>query len=302
MNRAHISAVRQKRRLLAAWPPRASGSEDESAAELPAVGSEQSPRHSAQQPGAREQERRRLHRSLFEAEQVQRKLCAPREVRRGKFEIASEIFPVRYISGDFYDVLDLGAFTGLVVGDIAGKDLAAGLWFTHLMGLIRIHASPGSEPAVAVAAINRDLFRVQPIPHTASLFLGWLDRQRGDLVYCSAGHPPAFLLRRNDAEKPLREGGPLLGALPQATFESGRVVLEAGDALIVYSDGIVECRSCGGEEFGVERLLAAAGSAKNSSASAMLFTVLGAVQDFAGNCPREDDFALMVVRHLQEQH
>ncbi len=252
---------------------------------------------------ALQRERDELHQALFQAAQVQRKLCAPRQLRRGRFEIASEIFPVRYISGDFYDVQELGEAIGLAVGDIAGKGLAAGLWFAHLMGLIRIHAGASTVPAATVAAINRDLYQLPSGPPMASLFLGRLDSRQGELIYCNAGQPPALLLRRDGSVESLREGGPLLGAVPQASFRSGRVVVEPGDALIVYTDGIVECRPASrdsGEEFGVRRLLAAARSAGRSSASSTLFSVLGAVQDFAGSHPRDDDFTLMVVRRLDE--
>ncbi len=254
-------------------------------------------------------ERDELRQALFQAAQVQRKLCAPRELRRGRFEMAGEIFPVRYISGDFYDVQELGEAIGLAVGDIAGKGLAAGLWFAHLVGLIRIHACPDfigagllPDPAAAVGAINHDLHRLPCGPPMTSLFLGRLDLRRGELLYCNAGQPPALLLRRDGAVESLREGGPLLGAVPEASFRSGRVVIEPGDTLIGYSDGIVECRNRRGEGFGVRRLLAAARSAGRSSASSILFTVLAAVQDFAGSHPagRDDDFTLMVVRRLDE--
>ena len=241
------------------------------------------------------------HRALFRAEEVQRKLCAPRRLRRGRFEIASEIFPVRYISGDFFDVLDLATGTGLVVGDIAGKGVAAGLWFAHFISMIRVHAVSHPGPAAAIAALNHDLFQAQSIPQTGTLFFGHLDTKRGELAYCGAGHPPALLVRRDGRVEALAEGGPLLGAVPGANFSTGRVVMEPGDNLIGYSDGILDCRNVEGEDFGSQRLLAAARCARHaSSADAMLFSMLGDVQDFAGDCPREDDFTLMTVRHLED--
>lgn len=288
----------QERRLLTAWPshPRKVVATPREEPHAAGAGSVQRNRPFEEQLAGLHREHSELHHALFEAAQAQRKLCAPRELHRGQFEIASEIFPVREISGDFYDVLDLGVATGLAVGDIAGKGLVAGLWFTHLIGLIRIHAGSRSDPAAAVTAINHDLCQVQPEPPTVTLFLGRLDPRRDKLVYCNAGHPPAFLLRRDGTVESLREGGPLLGALPHAFFGSGRVVMEPGDTLVGYSDGIVECRNSRDEEFGAERLLAAARNASGSSASTMLFSILGAVQDFAGSRPRDDDFTLIVVR------
>ncbi len=305
MNRArgaYHTIDRQERGLFPAWqtsPGRgvAAPKEDPKTADAELV---QRIRALEEQLTAFHREHDELHQALFAAAQVQRKLCAPRELRRGRFEIASEIFPVRYVSGDFYDVLELGEALGLAVGDIAGKGLAAGLWFTHLVGLIRIHAGSLDDPAAAVEAINHDLCQLPSGPPMASLFLGRLDSRRGELVYCNAGQPPALLLRRDGTVESLREGGTLLGALPHASFRSGRVVMEPGDTLIGYSDGIVECRNGSGEEFGVRRLLAAARSAGRSSAGTLLFSLLGAVQDFAGSHPRDDDFTLMVVRRLDE--
>lgn len=291
--------TRRGRRVATSWPTRPRKIAARPRPERPAADAERvEPNRALEaQLAALQEKQQELHHALFEAAQVQRKLCAPREVRRGRFEIASELFPVRYISGDFYDVLDLGAATGLAVGDIAGKGLAAGLWFTHFIGLIRTHAVSHPDPASMMAAINRDL--CQTHPPMASLFFGRLDPRRGELVYCSAGHPPALLLRRDGTAQPLQEGSPILGALSHASFSTGRVVVKPGDALIAYSDGLLECRNGRDQEFGTEGLLAAARSAGCSSASAMLFSVLGAVQDFAGSHPREDDFALMIVRRLE---
>ena len=253
--------------------------------------------HSLEEQLARlQREQREVHRALFEAAEVQRRLCPPRQLRVGRFEIACEMFPLSYLSGDFYDVLDLGTATGLAVGDIVGKGLAAGMWFAHLLGQLRVHARSAADPARSVAAINHDLGQLKAEPPLVSLFFARLDPRRNELAYCNAGQPPALLLKSDGSTRPLAEGGPLLGAIPQAAFVSGRVSFEPGDTLVVYSDGIVECRNDHGEEFGLAGLENATRRVAGSSAASTLFSLLGAVQDFAGATPREDDFALMVVR------
>src|SRR5262250_2778803 len=80
-------------------------------------------------------EQAKLQQAIYEAAQVQRRLCSPRELLWGEFEIAGEIFPVRHLSGDFFKVMEFDSALGLAVGDIAGKGLSAGIWQTHLMGL-----------------------------------------------------------------------------------------------------------------------------------------------------------------------
>jgi len=72
-------------------------------------------------------EQAKLQQAIYEAAQIQRKLCAPRELVWGEFEIAGEIFPVRHLSGDFFKVMELDSALGLTVGDIAGKGLSAGI-------------------------------------------------------------------------------------------------------------------------------------------------------------------------------
>src|SRR5262245_39171493 len=85
-----------------------------------------------------------LHAAIFEAAQVHRRLCAPRLLRYGDFEIASEIFAVRHLPGDFFTVEQTGNGIVLALGDICGKGLAAGMWTTHVVGMVRSHTARSS--------------------------------------------------------------------------------------------------------------------------------------------------------------
>src|SRR6185436_4591795 len=118
----------------------------------------------------------------------------------------------------------------------------------------------------------------------------------GLFSYCSAGHPPAMLLRANGELELLMEGGLLIGVLANAEYVSGSCVLHKGDTLLIYSDGLTESRNSAGEEFGHERLEEYLRHSQARSADAALFSVLGAVQDFAGTRPLVDDVSLAIVR------
>ncbi len=235
-----------------------------------------------------------LQRALSEAAQVQRKLSGPRQFRRADFEIAGESFPAQYVSGDLLTVFETGGQTLFAIGDICGKGLFAGMWFTHLSGLIRIFAEECPDPAQIAARINSHLASLPPEPPLATLFLGCLNPHSGQLTYCNAGHPAPLLLRADGQVETLAAGGPLLGALAGAAFNNGQVCLAPGETLIGYSDGVVECRNRNGQDFDGSRLAAAAAAAIPSAAS-ILFSVLGATQDFAAAQPRADDIALLVV-------
>jgi sigma-B regulation protein RsbU (phosphoserine phosphatase) len=244
-------------------------------------------------------EQAKLQQAIYEAAQIQRKLCAPRELVWGEFEIAGEIFPVRHLSGDFFKVMELDAALGLTVGDIAGKGLSAGIWQAHLMGLVRRSARRHSDPAAAVAEVNRELCQDQSEPPIAALFFARLDPQENELVYCNAGLPAPLLLRHNQTVERLEKGGPMLGALQKAAYDSGSVRMNPGDLLLAYSDGVTECRNSEDEEFEIRRLSAAANAVGGASANQVLFSTLGAVLDFADACPPEDDLTLLVIRRSE---
>lgn len=237
-----------------------------------------------------------LHTEIFEAAQVHRRLCAPRHVRFGNFEVASEIFAVRHLPGDFFTIEEKSDGVILALGDICGKGLAAGMWTTHLVGLVGARVAVTSRPEDIVAGVNRDACLLKSFMPLSSLFLAKLDPLTGFVQYCSAGHPPALLLRANGKLELLSEGGMLLGVIPATPYVCGSFTLEPGDVLMTYSDGITESVNCDGEEFDYERLEAQLRRAQADDANAVLFSVLGAVQDFAGASPLVDDMTLAIVR------
>ena len=238
-----------------------------------------------------------LNTAIFEAAQVHRRLCAPSLVRRGAFDVASEIFAVRHLPGDFFSVEETSDGLVLALGDIGGKGLAAGMWVTHLIGLLRTHTAASSNPKEIVCGVNRDTSRMSAIEPLSSLFVARLNSATGQLDYCSAGHPPALLLRLDGQLEFLSDGGPVLGVVPHASFDCGCVQLDAGDLLLVCSDGILESFNEADQEFGRQRLEAEFRRAQGGSAESVLFSVLGAVQDFAAPRPLTDDMTLVVVKN-----
>jgi serine phosphatase RsbU (regulator of sigma subunit) len=237
-----------------------------------------------------------LYRELFEAAQMQRSMSGPRVLRRGQFEMTAELFPVRHLSGDFFSISDCGNTTLLAIGDICGKGLLAGMWFTYMLGLARKYGEAIPSPGAALKALNRHLCTATPTPPLTSLFLARLDHDRGELLYSNAGHPTPVLVSNNGTAQLLCEGGPVLGVVRNAKFETGKVAFNPGDALVEFTDGLIECRNEQGEEFGMDRLLSESQKAVGSPATDMLFSLIGAAQDFVGTRPREDDCTLMVVK------
>lgn len=242
-----------------------------------------------------------LNTAIFEAAQVHRRLCAPSLIHYGGFDIASEIFAVRHLPGDFFAIEKTNRGLVFALGDIGGKGLAAGMWVTHLIGLLRTHTAASSDPEAIAAAMNSDIARLSSVEPLSTMFVGRLDANSGMFDYCSAGHPAAMLLRADERLELLSEGGPVLGVVPTASFERGTVQLKTNDVMLVCSDGILESFDEAEREFGSQRLEAEFRRAQGASAEATLFSVLGAVQDFAAPRPLTDDMTLVIVKNTTSE-
>jgi len=246
-------------------------------------------------------ERVDLHAQISDAVQIQRKLSGPRVLHCGDLQFAREVFAARYLSGDFSTFSQDASSTGerqvlAVLGDIAGKGVAAGMWFTHLAGLLQSCGRPDFNPSTIASEINRHLCYLQPVAPFVTALIARMDCDRGVLTYCNAGHFPPILFRQDGDVQSLETGGPLLGALKGAEFQSGELMLEPGDTLVVYSDGVVECCNPEGEEFGLDRLIAAIPRAKQQSAHGTLMMLLAVVQEFANGYPMSDDMSLTLIQ------
>ena len=240
-------------------------------------------------------ERDELRHAMFDCAQMQRRLCGPRRLRRGSFDFATELFPARHLSGDFISLFDCGAEIAFAIGDITGKGLPAAMWFTHMIVSVRDQMLNNVTPSDAMHSINTDLCSIPFAAPLTTLLLARLNPANGRLLWCNAGHPPAQILSADGRLRSLEDGGPLLGAVPGASFNCGEAHLARGDSLLAYSDGVLECRNTAGTEFGMERLLKAAKMSISPAASVVLFSVLAAAQEFTVNQRREDDMAMLVV-------
>jgi len=162
---------------------------------------------------------------------------APRVTHLGRVRDRRRNLPVRHLRETFFKVMELGSALGLTVGDIAGKGLSAGIWQAHLMGLIRRCARRHSDPAAAVAEINAELCTIRMSRRSRPCSLP--DSMRKRMNLCTVRRPAApLLLRHNKTVERLEKGGPMLGALQEAAYDSGSVRLNPGDMLLAYSDGV----------------------------------------------------------------
>jgi phosphoserine phosphatase RsbU/P len=198
-------------------------------------------------------------RERVDAQRIQRALLPSSSFAVPGCTIAARWLPAETVGGDCYDAMPLeDGRIAITIADVAGKGLPAALVMAHLQASVRAYARNDATPAQVAADLNASLCRNRGISRVVTFFAAFLDVTTGELVYCNAGHNPPLVLRGDGRVDRLKDGGLILGALPESHYGNGRVTLDAGDRLVLFTDGVTESHDAAGDEFGEERLAAAA--------------------------------------------
>lgn len=237
----------------------------------------------------------RLERELQLAFEVQARLMPRGSASREGWEVAAHWRPAREVSGDFYDVLDVGDDLGLVVADVADKGMPAALFMAVVRSLLRASVGPDRSPAEAVAQTNRWACRDASDGTFVTLWYGQFARD-GGLRYVNGGHNPPLLLRADGGLERLARTGILVGWDPDVAFGQAELRLAPDDLILAYTDGVTEALAPDGSEYGEERLLEVASAARGGGAQAVLDAVCADLERFTAGADPYDDVTLVVVR------
>lgn len=201
------------------------------------------------------------------------------------------------VGGDFYDLVRLPQRRACVImGDVSGKGVEAASVSSAVKTALGAYAWEGLRPARMVKLLNDFLLGFSRIETFATLFVGIVDLQEGMLVYCSAGHPPALLVKADSGElTTLGVQSGVVGAFEGLRYQDGEVELGQGDILLLYTDGTTEARSSTGAFFGEDGLRDVVSRETPKGFDGLCDRILDSVASFAGG-NLEDDVALVVVR------
>jgi len=239
------------------------------------------------------QERERIEQELRIARLIQQTLLPKTLPKLSGYDIAAYYQPAREVGGDFYDFLLLqDGCLGLVMGDATGKGMPAALVMAGARSMLRAVAQSSDSPGEVLKRANDALVADIPPNMFITCFYAVLDPETGRLRYANAGHDLPYLRQGTDVEE-LRARGMPLGLMPGIGYEQKELVLEAGNSVFFYSDGLVEAHDREGEMFGFPRLRRLIAANSVGSGEELVNFLLEELYSFAGQgWEQEDDITL----------
>ncbi len=215
-------------------------------------------------------------------------------------DIYAVMTPARDVGGDFYDLFQIDEnLFGFVIADVSGKGVPASLFMAVSRTLLRATGLRGISSQECMAYVNKLLCKESLDSMFVTAFYGIYDCRTGKIDYTNAGHTPPYILRHtNKVEAVEMETNFVMGIFDDFQFESGTIALDAGDALILYTDGVTEAFNTEGKQFatcGLEQSLETLGG---EGAKEIVARIAGCVNDFAGQQAQSDDITVLVIKRI----
>jgi serine phosphatase RsbU (regulator of sigma subunit) len=226
------------------------------------------------------------------------------------WQIQAHFQAAREVAGDFYDVFEVSpAKLGLLLGDVTDKGVGSALYMALYRTILRSSMLADTfakdlEPVDcetpeeclldAVQLANRYIYTLHDSAMLATLFFAVLNTETGELCYINAGHDPPCRLKGSQIRQEIQPTGPIVGAIERAVYKVETLVLEPGDTLVLYSDGIPDALDPRGEMFGKERFRALL-EAPDRTPSEIFVDVQDALEEYIAGAPQFDDITLLMV-------
>jgi sigma-B regulation protein RsbU (phosphoserine phosphatase) len=252
-------------------------------------------------------EQERMQQELEVARRIQVSFLPERCPDASGWQFAAVWRSARQVSGDFYDFMplppaqgaagDAGTRTGVIIADVADKGVPAALFMALSRTLVRTVALTGRPPDLTIARANDLIVADARSDLFVTLFYAVLQPEAGGVTYVNAGHMPPLVIRAADGSiEELRTGGMALGVLPGIEFEQRTVHLQPDDALVLYTDGVIEALNLEQEMFGKERLVQVVRANRTRPATDLARIIEDTISAFVGDAAQFDDLTLVVAK------
>ncbi len=240
-------------------------------------------------------EQERLRKELEISRRIQEELL-PRQAASFPFgEAAGLSIPAREVGGDFFNYFALSAGEAAVlIGDVSGKGVPAAILMANLQATLQARLPLDSDLARLAARMDQELGSGEAGALYLTLFIAVVDGQ--SLRYVNAGHATQMLVRAAGGLERLESTGRPLGLMPGGGYAEQRLSVEPGDALLLFTDGLLDAENAAGEAFGDERLEELIRSVAGGSVAEILARVEQALRDFRGPTEPGDDATIVALR------
>ena len=213
------------------------------------------------------------------------------------YQISGKSIPAKDVGGDYFDFIPIkDNYLAFCLGDISGKGIPAALLMANLQASLRGQTLMDIPCKECVGFTNNLLFNSTDSNKYATLFYGVLNSLQNKITFCNAGHNEPILIDSHGDVTRLKEGGIVVGILPEVTFEEKTIDFPPDSILVVYSDGITEAMDSDEQEFGEERLIDLIKTNKKLSASDLIKLIIKTVNTHAGNAEQMDDMTLVIIK------
>src|SRR6201996_318449 len=244
-----------------------------------------------------------MKRDLQIAKEIQAWLLPSQPPSVPGLEIAFATRPANTVAGDYYDVFarasaEPGANTFLIaVADVAGKSIPAAMLMATFQASLKTLSSTHGPLTELVARMNRyACSNSQRGRRFTTAFIAEYEPSARRLIYVNAGHNNPILRRRTGSIERLEAGGVPLGVMEDATYESGESILQPGDWLAIFTDGVIEAENTQQQEYGEPRFIGMLHSGVMTTPEVLLESILTDLDRFAGNAPQHDDVTCVLMR------
>jgi len=217
------------------------------------------------------------------------------------YDLFATMTPAKDVGGDFYDFFMIdNERIGFVIGDVSGKGVPAALFMAVSRTFLKATALTGFSPRDCLERANRSLAKESVPEMFVTLFYGILDLATGEVRYSNGGHNDPYILRNNGKVEQLEQaGGIMLGFLDDQRYKENEIMLNSGDAIILYTDGVTEAFNKEEEEFDDKRLIKGLEKQKGKSSQKIIEGIVKDVEAFIDDAEQSDDLTMLVMKYTK---
>ncbi len=249
-------------------------------------------------------EKERIGAELSVATQIQADMLPriyPAFPQRDEFDIYATMTPAKEVGGDFYDFFMVDDdHLILVIADVSGKGVPAALFMVITKTLLKNSAEQGLSPKAIFEKVNNQLCENNDEGMFVTVWMGLLEISTGKLICTNAGHEDPIVIRNGKAEIIRQRHGLLMAQMEDVPYREQEILLQPGDTIFVFTDGVTEATSAENKLYGKERLLEALDRAAVKTPEELLAAVKEDVDAFVGDAPQFDDITMLSLK-ISEQ-